>query len=146
LDAGSGTRVFTTTRWSLSSPERMPTAISKRLLRRWRSFAELYLATHFFLMSAAAAIRLGRAGPHAGFFPDDRKLTGCGRRIRAAVVSARYCSALQNFLHNVADKKQTLKRGGSVQFVSWMPGWQKRRRQLSMSDRRARRACARATF
>src|SRR5882762_8165392 len=27
--------------------------------------------------------------------------------------------SLQNFLHNVADKKQTLKRGGSVQFVSW---------------------------
>jgi len=27
--------------------------------------------------------------------------------------------SLQNFLHNVADKKQTLKRGGSVEFVSW---------------------------
>ena len=27
--------------------------------------------------------------------------------------------SLQNFLHNVADKKLTLKRGGKVQFVSW---------------------------
>ena len=27
--------------------------------------------------------------------------------------------SLQNFLHNVADRKQTLKRGGKVQFVSW---------------------------
>jgi DNA-directed RNA polymerase specialized sigma24 family protein len=27
--------------------------------------------------------------------------------------------SVQNFLHNIADRNQTLKRGGSVQFVSW---------------------------
>src|SRR3989441_5860474 len=43
--------------------------------------------------------------------------------------------SLQNFLHNVADKKQTLKRGGSVQFVSWDAWMAEAPSQLSISDR-----------
>src|SRR6184192_208788 len=43
--------------------------------------------------------------------------------------------SLQNFLHNVAYKKQTLKRGGSVQFVSWDAWMAEAPSQLSISDR-----------
>src|SRR5437016_11541257 len=43
--------------------------------------------------------------------------------------------SLQNFLHNVADKKQTLKRGGTVQFVSWDAWMAEAPSQLSISAR-----------
>src|SRR5947208_9828578 len=43
--------------------------------------------------------------------------------------------SLQNFLHNVADRKQTLKRGGNVQFVSWDAWMAEAPSQLSISDR-----------
>ena len=43
--------------------------------------------------------------------------------------------SLQNFLHNVADKKQTLKRGGAVEFVSWDAWMAEAPSQLSISDR-----------
>src|SRR5438067_3779962 len=42
--------------------------------------------------------------------------------------------SLQNFLHNVADKKQTLKRGGAAQFVSWDAWMAEAPSQLSISD------------
>src|SRR6266480_4060434 len=31
----------------------------------------------------------------------------------------RLLKSVQNYLHNVTDTKQTLKRGGTVEFVSW---------------------------
>src|SRR5438094_8341592 len=43
--------------------------------------------------------------------------------------------SLQNFLHNVADKNQTLKRGGRVEFVSWDAWMAEAPSQLSISDR-----------
>jgi DNA-directed RNA polymerase specialized sigma24 family protein len=43
--------------------------------------------------------------------------------------------SVQNFLHNVTDTKQTLKRGGSVQFVSWDAWMAEAPSQLSISDR-----------
>src|SRR5437764_12375432 len=43
--------------------------------------------------------------------------------------------SLQNFLHNVSDKNRTLKRGGSVQFVSWDAWMAEAPSQLSISDR-----------
>src|SRR5437899_12419850 len=43
--------------------------------------------------------------------------------------------SLQNFLHNVADKKQTLKRGGGVDFVSWDAWMAEAPSHLSISDR-----------
>ena len=43
--------------------------------------------------------------------------------------------SLQNFLHNVADKKQTLKRGGSVQFVSWDAWMAEAPSQVPISER-----------
>ena len=43
--------------------------------------------------------------------------------------------SLQNFLHNFADKKQALKRGGSVEFVSWDAWMAEAPSQLSFSSR-----------
>jgi len=43
--------------------------------------------------------------------------------------------SLQNFLHNAADKNRTLKRGGSVQFVSWDAWMAEAPSQLSISAR-----------
>ena len=43
--------------------------------------------------------------------------------------------SLQNFLHNVADKKQTLKRGGAIDFVSWDAWMAEAPSQLSLSSR-----------
>jgi DNA-directed RNA polymerase specialized sigma24 family protein len=43
--------------------------------------------------------------------------------------------SLQNFLHNVADTKQTLKRGGGVAFVSWDAWMAEAPSQLSFSSR-----------
>ena len=43
--------------------------------------------------------------------------------------------SLQNFLHNAADKNGTLKRGGSVQFVSWDAWMAEAPSQLSISAR-----------
>src|SRR5439155_6614211 len=43
--------------------------------------------------------------------------------------------SLQNFLHNVADKNRTLKRGGSVQFVSWDAWMTEAPSQLSIPAR-----------
>jgi DNA-directed RNA polymerase specialized sigma24 family protein len=43
--------------------------------------------------------------------------------------------SLQNFLHNAADKNRTLKRGGSVQFVSWDAWMTEAPSQLSISAR-----------
>ena len=43
--------------------------------------------------------------------------------------------SLQNFLHNAADKKGTLKRGGGVQFVSWDAWMAEAPSHLSISAR-----------
>jgi len=43
--------------------------------------------------------------------------------------------SLQNFLHNVADKKLTLKRGGHLQFVSWDAWMAEAPSQISISPR-----------
>src|SRR4029450_8629341 len=43
--------------------------------------------------------------------------------------------SVQNFLHNVADTKQTLKRGGGVEFVRWDAWMAEAPSQLSISPR-----------
>jgi DNA-directed RNA polymerase specialized sigma24 family protein len=43
--------------------------------------------------------------------------------------------SLQNFLHNAADRNRTLKRGGSVQFVSWHAWMTEAPSQLSIPAR-----------
>jgi DNA-directed RNA polymerase specialized sigma24 family protein len=43
--------------------------------------------------------------------------------------------SLQNFLHNLTDTKQTLKRGGGVEFVSWDAWMAEAPSQLSFSSR-----------
>jgi RNA polymerase sigma-70 factor (ECF subfamily) len=43
--------------------------------------------------------------------------------------------SVQNFLHNVSDTKQTLKRGGGVEFVSWDAWMAEAPSQLSFSSR-----------
>jgi len=43
--------------------------------------------------------------------------------------------SVQNFLHNVTDTKQTLKRGGAVEFVSWDAWMAEAPSQISISPR-----------
>jgi RNA polymerase sigma-70 factor (ECF subfamily) len=43
--------------------------------------------------------------------------------------------SVQNFLHNVADTKQTLKRGGGVDFISWDAWMAEAPSQISISPR-----------
>ena len=43
--------------------------------------------------------------------------------------------SVQNFLHNVTDTKQTLKRGGAVEFVQWDAWMAEAPSQISMSPR-----------
>src|SRR5262249_44099748 len=43
--------------------------------------------------------------------------------------------SVQNFLHNITDTKQTLKRGGGVDFVSWDAWMAEAPSQISMSPR-----------
>jgi len=43
--------------------------------------------------------------------------------------------SVQNFVHNVTDTKQTLKRGGGVDFVSWDAWMAEAPSQISMSSR-----------
>jgi len=45
--------------------------------------------------------------------------------------------SLQNFLHNVADKNRTLKRGGGVEFISWDAWMAEAPSQFSISARAA---------
>ena len=54
--------------------------------------------------------------------------------------------SVQNFLHNVTDTKQTLKRGGAVQFVSWDACMAEAPSQILDLATRACLACTRATF
>jgi len=120
VNAEDEPRVFTTTRWSLvlagansaGDEQKSAEALAELCRTYWRPIFSYVcrrgyssedaqdLTQDFFLMILETNW-LRQADKGRG-------------RFRSLLLKS-----LQNFLHNVADKKQTLKRGGSVQFVSW---------------------------
>src|SRR5437667_12596160 len=136
LNAEAEPRVFTTTRWSLvlaganadGDQQKAAQALAELcrtycrpifsyVCRRGYSTEDSYdLMQDFFLMILETNL-LRQADQGRG-------------RFRSLLLKS-----LQNFLHNVADKKQTLKRGGSVQFVSWDAWMAEAPSQLSISPR-----------
>ena len=120
MNAEAEPRVFTTTRWSLvlaganseGDEQKAAEALAELCRTYWRPIFSYVcrrgyssedaqdLTQDFFLMILETHW-LRQADKGRG-------------RFRSLLLKS-----LQNFLHNVADRKQTLKRGGSVQFVSW---------------------------
>jgi len=106
-----------------------------KALKRWRSFVEL-TGDPLFLR-----LRRGYSSEDAEDLTQDFFLmiletnwlqqADHGRgRFRSLLLKS-----LQNFLHNAADKNRTLKRGCSVQFVSWTPGMTEAPSQYTISAR-----------
>ena len=129
-------RVFTTTRWSLvlagancdADQQKAAQALAELCRTYWRpvfsyvcrrgySTEDAQDITQDFFLMILETNWLRQADKERG-------------RFRSLLLKS-----LQNFLHNVADKKQTLKRGGSVQFVSWDAWMAEAPSQLSISDR-----------
>jgi RNA polymerase sigma-70 factor (ECF subfamily) len=129
-------RVFTTTRWSLvlagansdGDQQKAAQALAELCRTYWRPIFSYVcrrgyssedaqdLTQDFFLMILETNW-LRQADQERG-------------RFRSLLLKS-----LQNFLHNVADKKQTLKRGGSVEFVSWDAWMAEAPSRLSFSSR-----------
>lgn len=120
VNAEAEPRVFTTTRWSLvlagananGDQQKAAEALAELCRTYWRPIFSYVcrrgyspedaqdITQDFFVMILETSW-LGQADKARG-------------RFRSLLLTS-----LQNFLHNVADKKQTLKRGGAIQFVSW---------------------------
>jgi len=136
VNAEAEPRVFTTTRWSLilagansgGDQQKAAEALAELCRTYWRpAFSYICrrgystedaqdLTQDFFLMILET--NWLRQADH-----------GRGR-FRSLLLKS-----LQNFLHNAADKNRTLKRGGSVQFVSWDAWMTEAPSQLSISAR-----------
>jgi RNA polymerase sigma factor (sigma-70 family) len=136
VNAEAEPRLFTTTRWSLvlagansdGDQQKAAQALAELCRTYWRSiFSYVYrrgyssedaqdITQDFFLM-VLETNWLHQADKERG-------------RFRSLLLKS-----LQNFLHNVADKQQTLKRGGGVEFVSWDAWMAEAPSQLSFSSR-----------
>jgi RNA polymerase sigma-70 factor (ECF subfamily) len=136
VNAEAEPRVFTTTRWSLvlaganadGDQQKAAEALAELCRTYWRPIFSYVcrrrystedaqdLTQDFFLMILETNL-LRQADQGRG-------------RFRSLLLKS-----LQNFLHNVADRHQTLKRGGNVQFVSWDAWMAEAPSQLSISDR-----------
>jgi DNA-directed RNA polymerase specialized sigma24 family protein len=129
-------RAFTTTRWSLvlagtnadGDQQKAAQALAELCRTYWRPIFSYVcrrgysnedaqdIAQDFFLM-VLKTNWLQQADQNRG-------------RFRSLLLKS-----LQNFLHNLTDTKQTLKRGGGVEFVSWDAWMAEAPSQLSFSSR-----------
>jgi RNA polymerase sigma factor (sigma-70 family) len=136
LNAEAEPRVFTTTRWSLvlagantdGDQQKAAEALAELCRTYWRPIFSYVcrrgyssedaqdLTQDFFLMILKTNW-LRQADESRG-------------RFRSLLLKS-----VQNFLHNVTDTKQTLKRGGSVQFVSWDAWMAEAPSQVAISPR-----------
>ena len=129
-------RVFATTRWSLvlaganseGDQQKAVEALAELCRTYWRpifsyvcrrgySIEDAQDLTQDFFLMILETNWLGQADQGRG-------------RFRSLLLKS-----LQNFLHNANDKNQTLKRGGSAQFVSWDAWMVEAPSQLSVSAR-----------
>lgn len=136
MNAEDEPRVFTTTRWSLvlagananGDQQKAARALAELCRTYWRpifsyvrrrgySSEDAQDITQDFFLMILEANWLRQADKERG-------------RFRALLLKS-----LQNFLYNVADKKQTLKRGGRVDFVSWDAWMAEAPSQVSISSR-----------
>jgi RNA polymerase sigma-70 factor (ECF subfamily) len=130
------TRVFTTTRWSLvlaganadGDQQKAAAALAELCRSYWRpifsyvcrrghSTEDAQDITQDFFLMIVKTNWLGQADQSRG-------------RFRSLLLKS-----VQNFLHNVADRKQTLKRGSGVEFVRWDAWMAEAPSQLSFSSR-----------
>jgi len=136
VNAEAESRVFTTTRWSLvlagantdGDEQKAADALAELCRTYWRPIFSYVcrrgyssddaqdLTQDFFLMILESNW-LRQADKERG-------------RFRSLLFKS-----LQNFLHNVVDKKLTLKRGGNVRFVSWDAWMAEAPSQASISPR-----------
>ncbi len=130
-------RVFTTTRWSLV----LAGANSEGDQQHKAAEALAELCRTYWRPAFSYVCRRGYSSQDAEDFTQDFFLmiletnwlqqADHGRgRFRSLLLKS-----LQNFLHNAADKNRTLKRGGSVQFVSWDAWMTEAPSQLSIPAR-----------
>ena len=119
MNAEAEPRVFTTTRWSLVLAGANTDGDQQQAAaKRWRNFAEP-IGDRFFRLC-----RRGYSTEDAQDITQDfflmilktnwlRQADQGRGRFRSLLLKS-----VQNFLHNVSDTKQTLKRGGGVEFVT----------------------------
>jgi RNA polymerase sigma-70 factor (ECF subfamily) len=136
LNTEAEPRVFTTTRWSLvlagantdADTQKAAEALAELCRTYWRPICSYvcrrgYSAedaqdiTQDFFMMILKTNWLRQADQSRG-------------RFRSLLLKS-----VQNFLHNVTDTKQTLKRGGGVEFVRWDAWMAEAPSQLSISPR-----------
>ena len=92
------------------------------------------LAARFRVCLPARLFNGGRAGPHAGFFPEDiGTYLAAARRRKSRSVSHALAHVASEFPIKAAEKTRTRKRGGGVQFVSWDDWMAEAPSQLSIS-------------
>ena len=129
-------RLFTTTRWSLvlaganpdGDTQRSAEALAELCRTYWRPVFS-YVCRHGYSPEDAQDIT-------QDFFLMILKTNWLQQadqsrgRFRSLLLKS-----VQNFLHNVADTKQTLKRGGGVEFVRWDAWMAEAPSQISMSSR-----------
>jgi RNA polymerase sigma factor (sigma-70 family) len=113
-------RVFNTTRWSLVLAGTNPDGDQQKAAEALAELCRTYWRPIF-----SYVCRRGYSSEDAEDITQDfflmiletnwlRQANRGRGRFRSLLLKS-----LQNFLHNIADKNQTLKRGGRVQFVSW---------------------------
>jgi RNA polymerase sigma factor (sigma-70 family) len=136
VNAEAEPRVFTTTRWSLVLAGANPDGDQQNSAEALAELCRTYWRPVF-----SYVCRRGYSTEDAQDITQDfflmilktnwlRQADQSRGRFRSLLLKS-----VQNFLHNVTDTKQTLKRGGSVDFVSWDAWMAEAPSQISISPR-----------
>lgn len=136
MNAEAEPRLFTTTRWSLVLAGANPDGDTQKSAEALAELCRTYWRPVF-----SYVCRRGYSPEDAQDLTQDFFLmilktnwlqqADQGRgRFRSLLLKS-----VQNFLHNVTDTKQTLKRGGAVEFVSWDAWMAEAPSQISISPR-----------
>jgi DNA-directed RNA polymerase specialized sigma24 family protein len=136
VNAEAEPRMFTTTRWSLvlaganadGDTQKSAEALAELCRTYWRPVFS-YVCRHGYSPEDAQDIT-------QDFFLMILKTNWlCQADQNRGRFRSLLLKSVQNFLHNVSDTKQTLKRGGGVEFVSWDAWMAEAPSQLSFSSR-----------
>jgi RNA polymerase sigma factor (sigma-70 family) len=136
VNAEAEPRVFTTTRWSLVLAGANADGDQQKAAQALAELCRTYWRPIF-----SYVCRRGYSPEDAQDITQDffvmilktnwlRQADQSRGRFRSLLLKS-----LQNFLHNVTDTKQTLKRGGAVEFVRWDAWMAEAPSQLSIYDR-----------
>ena len=136
MNAEAEPRVFTTTRWSLVLARANTDEDTQKAAEALAELCRTYWRPIF-----SYVCRRGYSAEDAQDITQDfflmilktnwlRQADQSRGRFRSLLLKS-----VQNFLHNVTDTKQTLKRGGGVDFVSWDAWMVEAPSQISISPR-----------